>query len=309
GAFNLRHPFSPKSTYQLPRGSTDNLMDYGVPEQGTELWKYQWDLIHNPENVIFAWTQGESEGAMEILSLTELLQKRILDKLINNQEVFPKYAYNNQAVLTSITEFDETYSGGGKYINGRLIIGNDTKHNKTDEDVLSTIYHEFMHYLNDLYDIYPYRMEDKIQGIVYSKYESCYEEKMQNTEEFLQSAYESYLTYLVNIPEQATKAFNMPMNYQELSEDELILLNEYIESNDLKPDVICFPYQYTPSNFSNDEINAHKETLKANNLKVFEMNMEKVSFYNSEIERYTKKKEKAEKYEAENNLNAEGYEN
>jgi hypothetical protein len=32
GAFNLRHPFSPESTYQLPQGSTDNLMDYGVPE-------------------------------------------------------------------------------------------------------------------------------------------------------------------------------------------------------------------------------------------------------------------------------------
>jgi hypothetical protein len=38
-------------------------MDYGVPEQGTELWKHQWDLIHNPENVLFAWTQGEEEGA------------------------------------------------------------------------------------------------------------------------------------------------------------------------------------------------------------------------------------------------------
>ena len=37
-------------------------MDYGEP-QGTKLWKYQWDLIHNPESILFAWTQGEEEGA------------------------------------------------------------------------------------------------------------------------------------------------------------------------------------------------------------------------------------------------------
>ncbi|WP_291857525.1 hypothetical protein [Marinilabilia sp.] len=39
-------------------------MDYGVPEQGTELWKYQWDLIHDPEFVVLAWGQDESEGAL-----------------------------------------------------------------------------------------------------------------------------------------------------------------------------------------------------------------------------------------------------
>jgi|UPI0005C697E8 hypothetical protein len=62
GAFNLRHPFSPESTYQLTEGTTDNLMDYGKP-QGTGLWKYQWDLIHDPERVLFAWTEDEDEGA------------------------------------------------------------------------------------------------------------------------------------------------------------------------------------------------------------------------------------------------------
>jgi hypothetical protein len=39
------------------------------------------------------------------------------------------------------------------------------------------------------------------------------------------------------------------------------------------------------------------------------MNSSKVSFYNRESRRYLLAKEKSEKYEYENNLNAEGYEN
>ncbi|ALO13898.1 hypothetical protein L21SP5_00218 [Salinivirga cyanobacteriivorans] len=46
GVFNLRHTFSEENSFTLPQGETDNLMDYST---GTELWKYQWDLIHNPE--------------------------------------------------------------------------------------------------------------------------------------------------------------------------------------------------------------------------------------------------------------------
>ncbi|WP_157754507.1 hypothetical protein [Salinivirga cyanobacteriivorans] len=46
GVFNLRHTFSEENSFTLPQGETDNLMDYST---GTELWKYQWDFIHNPE--------------------------------------------------------------------------------------------------------------------------------------------------------------------------------------------------------------------------------------------------------------------
>ncbi len=46
GVFNLRHTFSEENSFTLPQGETENLMDYST---GTELWKYQWDFIHNPE--------------------------------------------------------------------------------------------------------------------------------------------------------------------------------------------------------------------------------------------------------------------
>lgn len=60
--FNLRHTFSDKAQHYFPEKSTQNLMDYAG---GSELWKYQWDLIHNPEKIFFSWAQDEEEGAME----------------------------------------------------------------------------------------------------------------------------------------------------------------------------------------------------------------------------------------------------
>ncbi len=63
GTFNLRHTFSDKAQYHFNKGATKNLLDYS---NSTELWKYQWDLIHDPESILFAWAQDESEGASEL---------------------------------------------------------------------------------------------------------------------------------------------------------------------------------------------------------------------------------------------------
>ena len=75
GAFNLRHTFSAESQYQLGEGTTDNLMDYGQP-QGTGLWKYQWDLIHDPEGVLFAWTEEVEEGAYKYWISDDYVQNK-----------------------------------------------------------------------------------------------------------------------------------------------------------------------------------------------------------------------------------------
>ncbi|MGM0582970.1 MAG: hypothetical protein ACQETL_20000, partial [Bacteroidota bacterium] len=74
GAFNLRHTFSEEATHLIEEGRSDNLMDYGRPP-GTKLWKYQWDLIHDPENVLFAWTEEEEEGESQLWSDAVCTQK------------------------------------------------------------------------------------------------------------------------------------------------------------------------------------------------------------------------------------------
>jgi hypothetical protein len=63
GAFRLYHTFSSDNRYVLPEGTTDNLMDYNG---GTALYKYQWDYIHDPQTMLFAWAEEEEEGAMKI---------------------------------------------------------------------------------------------------------------------------------------------------------------------------------------------------------------------------------------------------
>lgn len=78
GAFNLRHTFSPEKLI-AQKGTTKNLMDYN---SGTELWKHQWDYIHDPQNMMFAWAQGEEEGEgvfKSKLSLVYYNEKPIFD--------------------------------------------------------------------------------------------------------------------------------------------------------------------------------------------------------------------------------------
>ncbi|MBS1508888.1 MAG: hypothetical protein JSS79_19785, partial [Bacteroidetes bacterium] len=57
GAFTLKHTFADNNA--LPQGTTDNLMDYN---NGTHLWKLQWDRIHDPATVLGLF-EGDDSGA------------------------------------------------------------------------------------------------------------------------------------------------------------------------------------------------------------------------------------------------------
>lgn len=57
GAFTLKHTFDEYAT--LYKGTTENLMDYN---NGTSLWKYQWDRIHDPA-VVLGLFEGDDAGA------------------------------------------------------------------------------------------------------------------------------------------------------------------------------------------------------------------------------------------------------
>ncbi len=56
GVYHLEHTFSEKG---IPQNQTQNLMDYAG---GRELYKYQWDLVHNPASVITLF-EDDQEGA------------------------------------------------------------------------------------------------------------------------------------------------------------------------------------------------------------------------------------------------------
>ncbi|GJM33487.1 MAG: hypothetical protein DHS20C18_24880 [Saprospiraceae bacterium] len=67
GAYVLEHIFK---TYQgqLSQGSTQNLMDYST---GTDLYKYQWDLVHDPANV---WSAADADEDREYIIVNNLEQ-------------------------------------------------------------------------------------------------------------------------------------------------------------------------------------------------------------------------------------------
>ena len=53
-------------------------MSYGPPP-ATRLYKYQWDYIHDPQTILFAWAEEEEEGEMGILCLNQLVS--IVEKM------------------------------------------------------------------------------------------------------------------------------------------------------------------------------------------------------------------------------------
>lgn len=63
GAFNLKHIFS---EYSISKGATDNLMDYN---NGTALYKYQWDRVHDPQNVVALFEDDEDGESIAMASL------------------------------------------------------------------------------------------------------------------------------------------------------------------------------------------------------------------------------------------------
>jgi len=95
GAFNLYHTFS-NNQKVADQFTTENLMDYNG---GTELWKHQWDAVHNPERVMFAFMQDESEGAAlntpGLQKLIDRIKKANLQK--ENYIQFNDYKTKNNA--------------------------------------------------------------------------------------------------------------------------------------------------------------------------------------------------------------------
>ncbi|MEQ9307734.1 MAG: hypothetical protein RJQ14_27740, partial [Marinoscillum sp.] len=64
GVYRLEHTFSEKG---LPQNDTENLMDYGG---GRELYKYQWDYVHDPASTVTLF-DDEEEGAYVAMSEEE----------------------------------------------------------------------------------------------------------------------------------------------------------------------------------------------------------------------------------------------
>ncbi|ALO13843.1 hypothetical protein L21SP5_00163 [Salinivirga cyanobacteriivorans] len=113
GVFNLRHTFSEENSFTLPQGETDNLMDYST---GTELWKYQWDFIHNPEggwHIFEDVEEGEIiEDAIDVISGVDYVYIKLCNTTISGDE--------NQTTTTEVYKFIGKNENG--YVVGEITI-------------------------------------------------------------------------------------------------------------------------------------------------------------------------------------------
>ncbi|MEQ8687555.1 MAG: DUF5675 family protein [Imperialibacter sp.] len=124
GVFHLEHTFSEKG---LPQGQTNNLMDYTA--NGTALYKYQWDYVHDPVNVVTLFDDDE-EGAMSALYYDGGKLIKFLTKIRENNKkktpvdlkltsgVVSNKDLNDQAIISKyLGEFE---SENNSFLNGIL---------------------------------------------------------------------------------------------------------------------------------------------------------------------------------------------
>lgn len=111
GAFRLWHTFSSENIYVAQRGSTKNLMDYNGTN--AELFKYQWDYIHNPEEGIVKWMVDDEEG--ENISLTGKFYA-----ILNGNENYKLYDKSSITILAG-TDVDFEIAADEYMVNATIL--------------------------------------------------------------------------------------------------------------------------------------------------------------------------------------------
>ncbi len=150
GAFQLRHTFS--NSYSLPKYSTGNLMDYSG---GTQLVKYQWDLLHDPRTMIARWMQDDEDIAM--MSAQDICWEKGRENWDPNPP--DKYLFSDKLEYDATCTFE--YSAGlyRSYFNltdGNILIVDEVRQTDPEDSNKSEIAYLYNLYIaseNEWYEI------------------------------------------------------------------------------------------------------------------------------------------------------------
>jgi hypothetical protein len=101
GAFRLWHTFSTNkdAIYIAAQGATDNLMDYS---NGTGLYKHQWDLLHDPERMLFPSSVDEDEQMMISYRFLKYLIESIRCAIYKDENYLDISEYTADAIDKSL---------------------------------------------------------------------------------------------------------------------------------------------------------------------------------------------------------------
>ena len=129
GAFRFWHTFSEKNMIAA-QGMTDNLMDY--TPNGTRLYKHQWDLVHNPETLLFNFMIDEEEQMaidkiLTKINLTDYKQHAFItpagDAIIIPDIQFGTFNYDGGLLNLTLADNSTIYGVFKKYDNNERFVG------------------------------------------------------------------------------------------------------------------------------------------------------------------------------------------
>ncbi|GHT29135.1 hypothetical protein FACS189432_08010 [Bacteroidia bacterium] len=280
---------------------------YEINEKGEMLEVLTFE---NPQEGGNNTTIDEKKAKEKVNTLLDSLIINIKTKLQNSDDQMFQLAYKNTGNLKNIVTFDINVGSGGQHINKKISIGRATviegeNTDGSDGDIMATIFHEYMHYVCFISNIYPKRYQYTIEeGIVYTENIPTGEE-MEDNSTFIDRAYRTFLLTKYNV--DYDKYINYPDDYKQLSESQRKEVDEYIKENNLSPQKKVVNYPYSPSNYAKDELNAHKKTLEASSLGLFTFSQKKLNFYDKELKRYQEKYDNCVNIERNYNYTPEGY--
>jgi hypothetical protein len=241
------------------------------------------------------------EAEEKLADLVVKLKNIIKEKYENNNDEFPKYAYDNVDNFPQVN-YDYNYTiimANGLYNNGTITITPLGIGQENEDDIKTTLYHEYMHYLNDIKSVFPYRKD--LNGSIFQIKNECYEQRMETDKNFYERISELYCF--------ANPLEDVPINFEDFTKELLDILDVFAEEKKMTKEIRCFPYTYMPSNYFRDEINAYMETEKAYHKGLFNTSEKKLNEDKKTKAFYEIKLEQSIKYENNNNYNVTGYEN
>jgi hypothetical protein len=224
------------------------------------------------------------------LSLTDFSgqKRRLIEGAINNTG----YLRTN---VTITTEGLEASSAIGWYegLTGITYV----RHIDNTEDMKSTIFHEYLHYINHSLKIFEYRRTPDTQN-PYSKRDPCFFFREPTMDEILFDHFFMRNHHLI---------IEWPEEYNKLSDEQQKMVLDFLEQNPHLQKAGCLSGHYRPSNYLREEFTIHSIVDFLNHI-LFNMSEERRRQNKSSIEHYGGAIERAIQYEERNNLNEKGYE-
>ena len=169
------------------------------------------------------------------------------------------------------------------------------------DDIKISLFHEYLHHVNYMEKIYPYRYSDESNRTIFQKYDECYV----FGEVSMETVYTDYIIYNT-ITSYDWQQYN---TYEALPLEKKQKVLKYKQENKDKYSEQCIRGTYKPSNYYRDEIAVYTICLQENhNLFIFSEKNEKLA-YEPNLKNYKEISLKNSiNYERKNHYNERGFE-